>query len=163
MNKTLPLSLITVLAVASATADAQQSPTRTGSLAVPANRVVGLWDNSSAVGPCGGTTVTNGRNTVIFIAGGTLVDIPRAPAGTPLQRSVGIGTWAFNALPGTYTQRVRFDWFLNGAYDGYQTVDRTFLISGDQNQISGPVQTIRYNADGSVRAQLCGSAVSTRL
>jgi hypothetical protein len=163
MNTTLSVSLAAVLTLASATTHAQQSPGTTGSLAVPANRIVGLWANASAVGPCGGPAVMQGHNMVTFEAGGTLVDVPQSPTGTDLQRGIGLGTWAYNPLLGKYTQRVRFDWFVNGVYDGYQTVDRTFLISNDHNQVSGPVRTIRYNADGSMRMQLCGSAVSTRL
>lgn len=158
------LALIAALLVATAPACASDHrAATTGAPAVPANRIVGMWNNDSAVGPCGGEAVMNGQNTVIFIAGGTLVDNPRAPAGTPTQRSIGMGTWSYNPATGKYFQRVHFYWFVNGDYDGYQTVDRTFLVSNDGNQLSGPVTTIRYNADGSVRANLCGSAVSTRL
>ena len=124
MNSTLSLSIAALLTLASASAHAQKNPVNTGSLAVPANRVVGMWSNASAVGPCGGPAVMQGHNTVTFSPGGTLVDVPRAPAGIALQRSIGLGTWAYDPLRGNYTQRVRFDWFLNGAYDGYQTVDR---------------------------------------
>jgi len=66
-------------------------------------------------------------------------------------------------MTGQYHQVVRFDWFLDGAYDGYQTVHRTFLMSTDGHHVSGPITTTRYNADGSVRALFCGSAMSTRL
>ena len=163
MNSTLSLSIAALLTLANTSAHAQQNPVNTGSLAVPANRVVGMWSNASAVGPCGGPAVMQGHNTVTFSPGGTLVDVPRAPAGIALQRSIGLGTWAYDPLRGNYTQRVRFDWFLNGVYDGYQTIDRTFLVSNDSNQLSGPVRAIRYNADGSMRMQMCGSAVSTRL
>ena len=138
-------------------------PATTGAPATRANLVVGMWANESAIGPCGGPAVNHGRNTVIFNAGGTLVDNPRGPAGTALQRSIGLGTWAYHPTTDQYDQVVQFDWFLNGAYDGYQTVHRTFLISTDHDQVAGPVITVRYNADGSVRAQLCGSAISTRL
>lgn len=159
--KTLCLLVAALLSV-SATAQAAD-PATTGALATPANRVAGMWSNASAVGPCGGQALMQGHNTVTFSAGGTLVDNPRAPAGTALQRSIGLGTWSYNPMTAQYQQVVQFDWFLNGAYDGYQTVHRTFLISTNGNQLSGPVTTTRYNADGSIRAQLCGSAVSTRL
>jgi hypothetical protein len=100
---------------------------------------------------------------VIFNAGGTLVDNPRAPTGTAVQRSIGVGTWSYEPRAGQYSQHLQFDWFVNGAYDGYQTVDRTFLLSNDANRASGAVVTTRYNADGSKRAEFCGNAVSTRL
>lgn len=138
-------------------------PTTTGASAAQGNRVVGIWSNASQVGPCGQPATTTGDNTVIFQAGGTLVDNPRAPAGTPTQRSIGLGVWSYNRATGQYSQRVQFDWFLNGAYDGYQVVWRDFLLSNDGNVASGDVTTARYNADGSVRAELCGSAVSNRI
>jgi hypothetical protein len=64
---------------------------------------------------------------------------------------------------GQYTQNVRFDWFVNGVYDGYQTVQRIFLPSNDDARISGAVTSTRYSADDTPRAQLCGSATSTRV
>lgn len=155
-------ALATALTLFSAPALAVD-PATSGALAVPANRVVGMWANEAHYGPCGGPAILTGLNTVTFEAGGTLVDNPRAPTGTSLQRSIGLGTWSYNPMTGQYHQLVRFDWFLDGTYDGYQTVVRTFLMSANGHQISGPIVTIRYNADGSIRAQLCGSAVSTRL
>lgn len=142
---------------------AASDPALDGALATPANRVVGLWSNQSLVGPCGGTPAMQGRNTVIFIAGGTLVDNPRTAAGTATQRSIGLGTWSYAPATGRYSQRVQFDWFVNGAYDGYQTIDRDFVLTNGGSTASGPVVARRYNADGSLRAELCGSATSTRL
>lgn len=139
------------------------SPATTGVPATRAGQVVGLWSNESLVGPCGATPTQRGHNTVIFNAGGTLVDNPRAPTGTAVQRSIGLGTWSYEPRAGQYIQHLQFDWFANGAYDGYQTVDRTFLLSNDGNRASGAVVTTRYNADGSKRAEFCGNAVSTRL
>lgn len=146
-----------------ATLPALAGPATTGALATPANRVVGLWANESFVGPCGGAPTQHGYNMVVFDAGGTLVDAPRAPTGTATQRSMGLGTWEYTPRTGQYAQHLQFYWFVNGVYDGYQTVDRSFLISNDGNQLSGEVVTTRYNADNTPRAQLCGTAVSTRL
>jgi hypothetical protein len=139
------------------------SPATTGVPATPAGRVVGLWSNESLVGPCGATPAQRGRNTVIFNAGGTLVDNPRAPMGGAVQRSIGLGTWSYEPRTKQYSQHLQFDWFVNGAYDGYQTVDRAFVLSNDGNRASGAVVTTRYNADDSKRAEFCGNAVSTRL
>lgn len=163
MDIRIPL-LATALAAGLASANATAAdPAIDGALSTPANRVVGLWSNESLVGPCDGTAVSRGRNTVIFNAGGTLVDNPGAPAGTASQRSIGLGTWSYAPRTGKYAQRVQFDCFVNGVYDGYQTVDREFLLGNGNDIASGPVVTLRYNADGSLRARLCGSATSTRL
>jgi hypothetical protein len=173
MNKTLPLSLLAVLAIASASANAnaQQSPARTGSLAVPANRIVGLWDTQPSVAPCGAPPPTspNGRTTLLFITGGAWVESPQfPPSGIPgpggvSQRSGGLGVWSYNPQTNQYTAHMQFDWYLNGAYDGHQTVDRTILLSGDGKLASGPVLSTRYAADGSVIVELCGSATGSRL
>ena len=162
MDIRIPLFAFVLAAGLSPAAHAAD-PALDGALATPANRVVGMWANESLVGPCGGTPSMRGRNTVIFNAGGTQVDNPRAPAGTATQRSIGLGTWSYTPRTGRYSQRVQFDWYVNGAYDGYQTVDREFLLGNGNDTATGEVVTTRYNADGSTRAQLCGSATSTRL
>lgn len=172
MNKTLTLSLATVLAIASAAANAQQSPATTGGLAVPANRIVGLWSNVAQVGPCSGSANSTLRQTLMFETGGGFVDnSPFPPQGVPNvygvtglnQRSIGLGTWRYDPLTAQYTLDQRFDWFVNNVYSGYQVVHRTILLSNDGNAASGPVHTVRYAANGSVVIELCGSAVSTRL
>ena len=171
MNKRLPLSLLAVLAIASATASARQSPASTGSLPVPANKIVGLWDTQPSVAPCGSPPPTGptGRTTLLFITGGTWVENPRfPPSGIPgtdgvSQRSAGLGVWSYDPRTAQDTAHMQFDWYLDGAYDGYQTVDRTILLSSDGKLASGPVRSTRYAASGSVLMELCGSAAGTRL
>ena len=166
MNNTLPLSLIAVLAIASATANAQQSPARTGSLSVPANRIVGLWTTDAAISPCGsGQTPSPQRiNTLLFHAGGTLNENPLGPpGGDGEQRSTGLGTWSYSPQTGQYALRLRFDRYSNGVYVGYTTVDRSITLSGDGQQAAGPVRATFRTAGGSVLFELCGSAVSQRL
>lgn len=171
MNKTLPLSLIAMLAIASTTANAQQGPSRTGRLAVPANRIVGLWDTQPAVKPCGSSlpAVPAGHTTLLFNAGGTWVENPRFPPdgvivnGSVQKRSGGLGVWSYDPLTARYTARMQFDWYADGVYSGYQTVDRTILLSSNGNLASGPVRSVRHAADGSVIAELCGTGSGTRL
>lgn len=165
--------LALVLSAVAGTAAAQlPSPIRTGALPVPANRIVGLWSNLASVGPCGGAPGAPQRQTLVFHAGGTFFDnAPFPPAGLPNlsgiagihQRSVGIGTWCYDPSTTQYTVYNRFDWFVDNAYHGYQVVERSGLLSGDGQQFAGPVRTVRYAADGSIVAEFCGSAVSTRL
>lgn len=148
-------------------------PARNGALAGPANRIVGLWTTEGSVSPCGSALPPGTvRNTLLFHAGGTVVENPRvAPAGVPNafgvpginQRGLALGTWSFDPASGEYTLFLRFDWYVDGAYHGYMTVDRTLTISVDGSQAIGPVRSTRYLANGTLLSAVCGSAVSDRL
>ena len=163
---------IALLALASLPAVAGGDPPRNGALATPANRIIGVLSNVAQVGPCGGTPNSAIRQTLMFEAGGGFVDnAPFPPQGVPNvygvvglnQRSIGLGTWSYDPLTSRYTLDQRFDWFVNNAYHGYQVVHRTIQLSNDGQTAAGPVNTVRYAANGSVVIELCGSAVSTRL
>lgn len=140
---------------------------------VPASRIVGLWTTQAAVRPCGSTLPLSPiRNTILFNAGGTVVANLESPvSGTPNlagipgvhQRGPDAGTWSYNPLTHQYALRMRFDWYVDGLYHGYSTVERTILLSNDSRQASGPVRVTRYKTDGSVVGALCGEAVSTRV
>lgn len=140
---------------------------------VPASQVVGLWTNQANVRPCGTTLPLRPiRNTMLFHAGGTAVanlELPIAGipnlAGIPgiHQRGPDLGTWSYNPLTHQYTTKLRFDWYVDGLYHGYSTVDRSFLLSNDGRQSSGPVRVTRYKTDGSVIDAVCGEVVSTRI
>ena len=141
---------------------------------VPANRIVGLWTTQAAVRPCGSNLpLSPARNTILFHAGGTVLANPLAApaagfpnvAGIPgiHQRGQDLGTWSFNPLTHQYTVKLRFDWYVDGLYHGYSTVDRTILLSNDGKQAFGPVRVTRYRTDGSIIGEVCGEAVSTRL
>lgn len=144
-----------------------------GTSAAPANRIVGLWATEGAVRACGTSLPpTLVRNTLLFNAGGTVVENARFPpagaanafgvAGTN-QRGPGLGTWSFNPQTRVYTLHLQFDWYVNGAYHGYQTVDREIDLSGDAMQGTGEIRSTRYAADGSALIELCGTAISDRL
>lgn len=141
---------------------------------VPANRIVGLWTTQAAVRPCGSSLpLSPARNTIMFNAGGTVLANPLAPEATSYpdvagipgghQRGQDLGVWSFNPLTRQYTAKLRFDWYVDGLYHGYQTVERTILLSNDGKRASGPVRSTRYLADGSLVGALCGEAISTRL
>jgi hypothetical protein len=169
MTTNLHLPIAIVLALASATTLAHD-PQRTGALNVPANRIAGLWDTQPSIKLCGSPGPgTPGHTTVLFHAGGTWVENPRFPPSgvqTPdgrIQRSGGFGIWRYNPDTGQYTARMRIDWYLDGVYDGYQTVNRKILLSNNGQLAAGPVRSTRYAADGSVVAEYCGSSAGTRL
>jgi hypothetical protein len=147
-------------------------PSNTGAPDVPANRIVGLWSTAGLVGPCGGTPINPVRNTLLFQAGGTVVENPRFPPnGAPNvfgvpgtnQRNQALGTWWYDPATKKYSMHLRFDWFVDGVYHGYMTIDREIRLSTDGMQASGPVWAARFDANDNQIAQLCGGADSTRL
>lgn len=154
---------VALLALASLPAFAGGDPATNGAIATPANRVVGMWLTDIAFGPCGGPAFIRGSATVVYSPGGTVVENPRSPTGAATQRSMGLGVWSYSPLTGHYSQRLQFDWFVNGVYNGYQTAEREALMSADGKRLAGPIRSVRYAADGSVLAEFCGSATSTRL
>lgn len=148
------------------------APETNGALSVPANRLVGLWTTSHQTGPCANPAVRMpGAGTLLFMAGGGMIDNPRiSPAGVSgafgvpgnNKRGIGIGTWAYNPATGLYKARLRFDWYVEDVYHGYQTVERDILLSNDGSVASGPVRSTRYAADGQVLAEVCGDSTSLR-
>ncbi len=146
---------------------------RHGAPNVPANRIVGLWSTQAATRPCGSNLPLSPlRNTILFHAGGTVLANSRFPlagipnvAGVPgiNQRGQDLGTWSYNPVTHQYTLKLQFDWYVDGLYHGYQTVNRTILLSNDGQQASGPVRSTRFSAAGAVIADVCGEALSTRL
>lgn len=146
------------------------NPAQTGALNVPANTIVGLWSTNALVGICGQTPTGQVRNTLLFHAGGTLVESPVIPpAGVPnagrpgnYQRGQALGTWSFDPVQKIYKVRLRFDNYVDDAYDGYSTVDREIVLIGT-DVAYGPVRVTRYTADGNLIVELCGEGYSTRL
>lgn len=165
-----PLAKILLLTLAIAAAPALAGgPSTTGALATPANRIVGSWSNVATTGPCNVAPASVGRQTLVFSAGGTFLDNPRFPPsgigapGAVRHRSIGVGTWEYDPATGVYRVDMQFDWYLNGVYDGYQTVHRTIVLSNNATTGTGPVLSVRYDAAGNQTSEVCGSATSTRL
>lgn len=148
-------------------------PTLDGRLPVPANRIVGLWSAVVEVGPCGGTPSNRIAATIAYHAGGTLSETNVMPiSGIPNmqdvpgnnQRGPGMGTWSYNPRTGQYTLDIRFNWYVDGVYHGYQLIHRPgVMLSADRNTLSGPVQATRYYANGSKYMDFCGRETATRL
>lgn len=160
-----------LLAIASFSASAASDSAQTGALNVPANDIVGLWSTEGLVGLCGGAPSSPVRNTLLFHAGGTLVENPLfPPSGVPnvggvpgiYQRGQALGTWTYDPAHKSYQVHLRFDNFVDGVYHGYSTVDRQIVLTGG-GQAYGPVVASRYFADGTLMVEFCGEATSTRL
>jgi hypothetical protein len=169
-HSTLLLAFVLSCAFLASSAASAVVPTGVGA---PANRIVGLWSSEGATRPCGSTLpFTPTRNTILFQAGGTVIATPRAPpAGSPNafgvpginQRSQDMGTWSYDAETQEYTVKLRFDWYVDGQYHGYQTVDRTIALNEEGDAGIGPVRSTRYAGNGSVIIEVCGEAMSERL
>jgi len=139
---------------------APASPTQTGALPVPANRIVGLWATEVTIGPCqGGPTMTI-HGTSLFHAGGTMGETnTSAPSG----RSHSQGIWKFVGW-NQYKTRFRFYVFLpDGSYDGVQEIRTTTVLNSQATQYDATVNARFLNPDGSLRFQVCGSARGDRI
>lgn len=155
MRTSLPLLAALALLAASPTLHAGNDGNRAG-------RLVGVWSSDGLLGPCGGTPSQPIRATIMFNAGGTVNEIPRFPPGgvNGQSRSNALGTWSYDPAADLYRAVFQFDWYANGVYAGYQVVERELRMDGDV--VSGAVASVRYAADGSVMAAVCGHASSTR-
>lgn len=165
-------AIVTSLWLAAAPASAGD-PFTTGSLRTPASRIVGLWNAVVEVGPCGGVPGNRVAATINYHSGGTLSETNTMPiSGVPNmqgvpglnQRGPGFGTWAYNPRTGKYRLTLRFNWFVDGYYNGYQQIERNDVVmSHDGKALTGPVRATRYRADGSKYAEFCGTETATRL
>lgn len=169
--KRLMSSMALVMLCALFTISASANPVMTGAFPGPANRIVGLWSTAGVIGPCASAPFIPIANTLLFHAGGTVVENPLfPPAGAPNvfgvpginQRGQALGTWLYHSASQRYFVHLQFDWFVDGVYHGYMTIDREMVLSSDGNLASGPVVAVRYSADGNPMVQLCGSAESQR-
>jgi hypothetical protein len=166
-------TVLATLLVAASCAMPGPAAADSGALPTPANRIVGLWSAVVAVAPCAGGPENRIAATIAYHAGGTLSETNAMPiAGIPNmqgvpgnnQRGPGMGTWNFDPRTGQYSLRIRFNWYVDGVYNGYQDIERTgVLLSTDGRQLAGPVHATRYFADGSKYAEFCGSESAVRL
>lgn len=134
---------------------------KNGTASAAANRLVGAWRVNVALRPCGApaTTITfTAFNT--FHAGGTLSDANARPGS---ERSPGHGVWR-HVGRGLYDTRFQFFRFLpNGALDGVQDISQELVLDARARSYETTVRARVLNVDGSVRAELCGTAVGNRI
>jgi hypothetical protein len=158
-------SLAAALLAVATPALAQSGPTSTGAIAVPANRIVGLWEAVATVRPCNipAAPARDVRNNLLFHAGGTVTENPGGlPSVTGPSRSFGLGTWRYDPESNRYTGMLRFDNYLNGVYTGYMTIDRDIVLQSAGTAV-GAVVVTGYDTNGNQLIQLCGTAVQHRL
>jgi hypothetical protein len=135
----------------------------------PGNRIVGLWSTEALIGPCNAAPTTPIRNTLLFHAGGTVVENPRfapngivSPAGL-YQRGQALGTWNYDPFSRKFFVHLRFDNYVDGVWNGYSTVDREITLTKRGMHGSGPIRSARYRVDGTLLSEVCGEAVSLPL
>jgi len=134
-----------------------------------ANQIVGTWEASTRTGPCGGPFGMPFLAFTVFHAGGTLTETNMAPlAGVPTPfgqaiRGPAFGTWSYDRRNRTRTAQMRFNWFVNGLYHGYQQIqfDRIEL-DPDSSSLSGTFSATRNFIDGRPAIPNCGDVVMSR-
>ena len=126
-----------------------------------ANRIVGAWRVEVALGACsGGPTIVSFAAFNTFHAGGTLSDHNARP-GT--ERSPGHGVWN-HVGRGLYDTRFQFFRFLpGGALDGVQDVVQEVVLDARGRSYQSTIRARVLNVDGSLRAELCGTATGQRI
>lgn len=153
--------LVWSLLAGNAVAAQRLSPDRTGAWAVPANRIVGLWDINVTSGPCLGGPTRSFVSNHTYHAGGTLTDAGRVP---PTTRGPGQGIWEYQG-PGRYKIRFQFNRFLpDGSFDGVQEVrNNNLMLNAAGTAYTTSIYTRVLNPDGSLRTELCGAANAQRI
>jgi hypothetical protein len=145
------------------------TPATTGATPTDANRIVGTWAATVRKGPCGGELGPPFLATTVFHAGGTLSETNAAPLGgipSPWGLSVrgpAFGTWSYDPRSGTYTASMRFNWYVNGLYHGYQQIDwANLVLSLGDSVMSGAFTAERRFVNGTPPVPNCGTVSQVR-
>lgn len=151
------------------------NPSDNGALPVPANRIVGTWVVRGAVAPCGvPATPAPILANVVFNAGGTLAETNTFPlTGNPSpwgpsKRGPGFGTWEYDHKTNRYTYWIRFFWFVNDVYHGYQQVGPIEVgMTADGQTYSGDIHAERWIYDPATQThskalEFCGTQTGER-
>lgn len=169
MQSTLTRSCAAACLMLGASLAEASTPATTGASPAAANRIVGTWTASVRTGPCGGNLGPPFLATTVFHAGGTLSETNAAPlAGIPSPwglsvRGPAFGTWSYDPRSGTYSASMRFNWFVNGVYHGYQQIDWPELVlSLGDSVLSGSFTGERLFASGDPPAVNCGTVTQVR-
>lgn len=159
---------ITVLAMtmAAGAAGAQGNPDPQTTNGWFASRIVGAYESQAMVRACGSAGPDTPQvNLIVFNEGGTVTATPRFPpqGAGGYSRTIDLGTWSYHPRTNRYSVTLHFYGFVNGQLQGTSQVERDLQISADGNSFSGPVHVTTYAPDGSIVAEVCGTATSTRL
>jgi hypothetical protein len=125
-------------------------------------QIVGVWEGTAFVSPCGTPPPAQGFRTLsVFHAGGTAGASNSLPSAS---LTPAYGNWSYQPRTRTYEAQLQFYWFnASGAYDGYQRLERRITLSADRQRIDEEIRATRYAASGAVAVQLCGVATATRI
>jgi hypothetical protein len=135
-----------------------------------ANRIVGTWEAAARTGPCGGPFGPPFLAFTVFHAGGTLTETNMAPLGgipTPFGQAIrgpAFGTWHYDPSSRTYTAQMRFNWFIDGFYHGYQQINLDRIeLSPDDSMQSSNFNATRNFIDGTPPIPNCGEVSMVRI
>lgn len=167
MRNSMSILAATLLVLGAATPalavdlDAGGAAEKNGLAAAVANRIVGAWRVNVALGPCaGGPTTVSFTAFNTFHAGGTLSDSNARPGS---ERSPGHGVWE-HVGRGLYDTRFQFFRFLpTGALDGVQDISQEIALDARARSYESTIRARVLNVDGSLRAELCGTATGQRI
>lgn len=171
MNNTRLTGILTVLLLllSSGSVIAATSPAQPVDLTPPANQIVGTWEAAARTGPCGGPFGPPFLAFTVFHAGGTLTETNMAPlAGVPTPfgqaiRGPAFGTWHYDRPSRTYTAQMRFNWFVNGFYHGYQQIHFDQMeLAADGSTLSATFSATRDFLDGTPPIPNCGEVDMVR-
>lgn len=124
--------------------------------------VVGLWQLDVSLAPCGNpSAVREFLALQTFHLGGTVTGTDNHPSSG--QGSTQ-GVWSYDRRTHRYAARQLFPRFVDNAYDGLQDIRiANIALSSRDTSMTGDVDAFMFNADGSVRVELCGAVVGERV
>ena len=127
---------------------------------VPGHRLIGVWRNEVSIAPCAGGTPTTVVNYNTFHGGGTSTEFNLS---APSSRSIGSGQWRAYG-DGVFDVHFQFARFTpTGTFDGMQDVQAAIDVDARGRRSTGVVRARVLNPDGSLRVELCGTLLGTRV
>ena len=159
-NRRHCLSVLLLLAAGAAAAQPPGAARESGP-PLRANQIVGLWQVQVSLRPCANPAAPGISFSAFnaYHAGGTLSDTNFNP---PTTRGPGMGIWS-HLGDRRYQTRFQFARYLDGTFDGLQDVATVLTLEPGGDYYTSEVHALALNADGSVRAALCGSAEGERV
>lgn len=135
----------------------------------PAERIVGTWEALTRTGPCDGPFGPPFLAFTVFHAGGTLSETNMAPLGgvtTPFGQAIrgpAFGTWSYEPRSRSHSAQMRFNWFVDGFYHGYQQIHFERIdVATDGNTMTATFTAERHFIDGRPPVPNCGDVVMVR-
>lgn len=157
MNRPIPAALAVMLAAAATLSAPDCLARHGGPNGKPADALTGSWTVQAIIHPCDGSGPPPREITALqtFHLGGTMTETNNFPlAGVPspfgvsVRNGPGLGTWSYDPRTRVYTASFRFNWYVDGVYHGYQSIERQDItLSRDGRSFQSVVDARRYAHD----------------